>query len=90
MFRPMYNYSSLLLQSDNCETMSFLFVAISRSGLCYSFGVLSVELLWWTRAGEDLQAFQPFKRQIYLFSIGQFTSILPKTRFVLGNVSAVI
>ena len=34
----MQNYSSLLLlQSDGCETMSFLLVAISRSGLCYSF-----------------------------------------------------
>ena len=36
---PMQNYSSLLLQSDNCEMMSFLLVALSHINrhVCYSF-----------------------------------------------------
>ena len=35
---PMSNYSSLpQLSSENCKMMSFLLVAISASGLCFSF-----------------------------------------------------
>ena len=46
----------LLLQSDNCDMMSFLLVAILRSGRCYSLGVLGVVLLLWqARAAVDLQ-----------------------------------
>ena len=43
---PMKISSLVRLQSDNWETMSFLLVAISRSGWCFPMGPLSVVLLW--------------------------------------------